>query len=79
MKVKITSATGSSCIEALLDKDSGVIEFASGEISHILYEKSYGKKIEVVKDAKKEAPKEEVKATPAEQSEARPVKKSKAK
>lgn len=80
MKVLITSATGSSCLEALLDKDSGIVEFANGEISHVLYEKNFGKKIVIVKDAKKEPVKtEENTSTPTGQSKARPEKKTKTK
>jgi hypothetical protein len=60
MKVTITSSTGSSVGEALLDKDSGVLEYTKGElkgeISHIHYEKSMGRVIRVVVEAK--APKE---------------------
>jgi hypothetical protein len=56
MKVIVTSVTGSSVREALLDKDSGVLEFKDGEISHVLYEKQLNKSIHVVKDAPKESP-----------------------
>lgn len=54
MKIIVTNATRSQKLEALLDKDSGVIEFKDGEISHVLHEKSMNKTIFVVKEAKKE-------------------------
>lgn len=76
MKITVTSATGISC-EALLDKDSGVIEFKDGEISHVLFEKQFNKKIMVLKDAPKEEPESSVPS--AEQSEPRPAKKTKRK
>jgi hypothetical protein len=84
MKVTITNVTGSQKEEALLDKDSGVIEFKSGEISHVFYEKQLNKSIFVVKEAKKEEPKplevkqevEEVKVSSANQSEPRQEKKT---
>lgn len=58
MKVHVTSPTGISR-EGLIDKDSGVIEFADGEITHVLFEKQMQRTIFVVKEAKKEAPKAE--------------------
>lgn len=67
MKVIITNATGSQHEEALLDKDSGVIEFKSGEISHVLFEKQFNKRIFVVNE-KVEAKDEKIEASP-EQSE----------
>lgn len=59
MKVHVTSPTNISR-EGLLDKDSGVIEFPCGEITHVLFEKQMQKTITVVKEAKKETPKEVV-------------------
>lgn len=56
MKVLIVNPTGSQKLEALLDKDSGVIEFANGEISHVLHEKNMYKTIFVVKDEPKPKP-----------------------
>lgn len=53
MKVIVTSATGAIKEEALLNKESGVLEFESGEISHILYEKNLNKTIFAVKEEKK--------------------------
>jgi hypothetical protein len=76
MKIIVTNATGSQKQEALLDKDSGVIEFNDGEISHVLHEKNMSKTIFVVKDAKKEII-EPVKAPSLPQSA--PVIKSKTK
>jgi hypothetical protein len=84
MKVIVTNVTGSQKEEALLDKDSGVLEFKSGEISHVFYEKTMNKSIYVVKEAKREEVKQE--APKVEQSsevqseprqEKKPSKKSK--
>lgn len=74
MKVTITNATGSQKQEALLDKDSGVIEYPNGEISHVLYEKQFNKSIFVVKEQKAEKlPEVEAKEAPVsvEQSKKR--------
>ncbi len=65
MKVIIANATGSQVEEALIDKDSGVIEFKSGDISHVLYEKQLGKTIKVYVEPRKEEIKEEVKEASA--------------
>jgi hypothetical protein len=54
MKVLVISPTGSSKLEALLDKDSGIIEYKTGEVSHIAFEKNMGKAVFVVKDEPKE-------------------------
>lgn len=48
MKVFISNVTGSSKKEAMLDKDSGVIEFSCGTISHTLFELQKGNTIEVL-------------------------------
>lgn len=67
MKVYIQNATGSQKAEAMLDKDSGVIEFKNGEISHVLFEKQSGKTIFAYEEGvhcklvKKEEPKVEAK------------------
>lgn len=82
MKVIVTNVTGSQKQEGLLDKDSGVIEYTTGEITHVLYEKQMNKTIFVVKEAKREEVKpqaEEVKAPSTEQSEPRQEKKTKKK
>lgn len=75
MKVIITSVTGANKQEALLDKDSGIIEYKNGEISHVLYEKQFNKSIFVVKDA----PKEEPKKVEASEEQSKPVGKKKVK
>jgi hypothetical protein len=76
MKVIVYSVTGNA-FEAELCKESGVIEYANGEISHVVYEKSMHKRIEAIKEIKKEDPKEE--APSLDQSDKRPKNKSKAK
>jgi hypothetical protein len=78
MKVIVTNVTGSSVREALLDKDSGVLEFKDGEISHVLYEKQMNKSIHVVKDAPKVEPRPEEPA-PASEEQSKPVKAKKVK
>lgn len=65
MKVTVKNVTGSQNEEALLDKDSGVLEFKDGRISHVLFELNFSKQIHVVKEVKKEEVKEEIK-TPSE-------------
>lgn len=70
MKVTVKNVTGSQNEEALLDKDSGVLEFKDGRISHVLFELNFQKQIFVMKDAKKEEVKEEAKAPSEVQSEA---------
>lgn len=70
MKIIITNVTGSQKEEALLDKDSGVIEFKDGRISHVSHELSKNKEIFVMKEVKKEEVKEVVKASSEVQSAA---------
>lgn len=65
MEVTVTNTTGSQNEEALLDKDSGVLEFKDGRISHVLFELNFNKQIYVVKEVKKEEVKEVVE-TPSE-------------
>lgn len=80
MKVIITNATGSGPVEAMLDKDSGIIEYKTGEISHVLHEKSYNKIIFVVKDAPKKGDPDLIKPeTSLEQGESVKAKNQKAK
>jgi hypothetical protein len=93
MKIYIENVTGSQKTEAVLDKNSGVVTFPCGEVSHILFEKQSGKKIQAYKEGvhgevikKEESVKEEVKKeepevkpSSTEQSKARPEKKSKTK
>lgn len=74
MKVIITNATGSQKHEALLDKDSGVIEYKDGDISHVLFEKQMNKTIQVMKDAPKIEPKPE-----ASEEQSKPLVKKKTK
>lgn len=73
MKVIVSTMSGIKK-EALLDKDSGVIEYPGGEITHILYEKQLGKIISIQKDAPR-APKEE----PSSEEQSKPSKKVKTK
>lgn len=75
MKVIVTSQTGRES-HALIDKDSGVIEYKDGEISHIFFEKTMGMSIRVLKDVKEETlfPQASIK-----QSAERPAKKTKSK
>ena len=85
MKIFIQNVTGSQKVEAMLDKDSGVIEYASGEISHVLFEKQAGKTIHVYQNGHhckllgKEAVKPVSEGPSTEQSEPRREKKYKAK
>lgn len=76
MKVIVTTATGRE-EEALLDKDSGVLEFKDGEISHILFEKQFNKKIMVYVEPKKEEVKTKAPEASPEQSKAGVKKKTK--
>lgn len=66
MKITVTNSTGSACEEALLDKDSGVIEYKDGRISHVLFELGFNKTIKVFNEPKKVEPKEEVVTEPKE-------------
>lgn len=77
MKVVVTSGTGRG-FEAMLDKDSGVIEYKNGEISHIVHEKMMGKIVTIMKDAPKEEPEQE-EHKPVSEEQSAPVKKAKSK
>lgn len=55
MKVVITNVTGSVVEHASLHIQSGVLQFDSGEISHVLYEKQFNKLIKIVEEATAES------------------------
>lgn len=79
MKVIIKTPTGIGR-EALIDKDSGVLEYQDGEISHVLFEKQMQRTIHVLKDApKKEEVKEQAKEEAPSAEQGKPVKKAKTK
>jgi hypothetical protein len=76
MKIIITSATGIKQ-EVLLHKESGIIEFPNGELSHVLFEKQFGKSITILKEVKPEVLMPD--SSSVEQSEPRLEKKNKKK
>lgn len=77
MRVIVSTSTSSFSVPAELELSSGVLIYESGEISHVLFEKQFNKKIEVVANVEvKSVP--EVAAT-AERSEQAQSKKPRAK
>ena len=50
MNISIKNITGSQILKAFLYVESGVIILESGEVSHVLHEKNFGKEIMIIKD-----------------------------
>lgn len=55
MEIIIKNITGSQVLKAFLYVESGVIVFETGEVSHIISEKSFNKEITVYKEVVKQS------------------------